>query len=522
MTTLSAAKDVLRGVATLVAVDTRAATPIYSQIYQSFRARILSAELRAGQLIPSSRELARYLRVSRFPVLNAYAQLIAEGYFEARVGTGTFVARSLPVTVRADTATRATDTPSPLRSISVRTAALPRYAVPYWVNHAGPFQLGQPALDEFPLKIWAALTSRCARRLDCTALRYGNPFGLDDLREVIAAYLRTSRGVRCAAEQVMIVSGSQQALDIATRVLLNPRDRVWIEEPGYWLVRHVLDGAGCRAVPVPVDAEGLDVEQGIDRCRQARAAFVAPSHQYPLGVTMSATRRLQLLDWAHSAGAWIIEDDYDSEYRYDRMPIGSLQGLDADARVIYIGTFSKVLFPALRIGYIVIPVDLVERFAVVRRSIDMCAPYENQRVVADFIRGGHFARHIRRMRGIYADRCRTLIDAIREQLPGCSIAGAEAGLHVALLLSHDAADREIAAAALQRGVLLAPLSPSYAGTTRRSGFVLGFGTSAAAEIAPAVRVVKQCLSAARALEGTRRATTRRGSFDRMKSRFLDG
>src|SRR5262245_49152307 len=451
MTTLSAAKNALRGIPTLVTVDKRSSLPLYRQIYDSYRARILSAELEAGQLVPSSRELARQLRVSRLPVLEAYAQLLAEGYFEARVGTGTFVARSLPVTADPDAGPRAPAVRSSRRSISIRASALPAYEPPYWADHLGPFQLGQPALEAFPLKAWSRVLLRTTRSLGFNALRYGNPFGLDDLREAVTNYLRTSRGVRCTAGQVMIVSGSQQAVDLSTRVLLNPGDRVWVEEPGYWLVRHVLEGTGCRAVPVRVDADGLDVDEGLARCRKACAAFVAPSHQFPLGVTMSATRRLQLLDWAQSAGAWIVEDDYDSEYRYDRMPIASLQGLDANARVIYIGTFSKVLFPALRLGYIVIPPDLVERFAAMRQSMDLGAPYGSQRVVADFMREGHFARHIRRMRGIYAERRRTLVRAIHDELDdaACTIVGADAGLHLTLVMSRRVRDRAIAAAALR-------------------------------------------------------------------------
>jgi GntR family transcriptional regulator / MocR family aminotransferase len=493
MTTASAT-NALRGIATLVAVDMRSPTPLYRQIYESCRARILSSELRVGQRLPSSRELARQLGVSRLPVLNAYAQLLAEGYFETRAGNGTFVARSLPVSVRSDIKSGSSGARTPQRPISIRASAIPRYEAPSWADRLGPFQIGQPALQEFPLALWSKVASRCARRLTRGALRYGSPMGLDELRQVVAAYLRTSRGVRCTAEQVMIVSGSQQALDLATRVVLNPGDPVWIEEPGYWLARHVLQGAGVRLVPVPVDVNGLTVDRGVELCRHARAAFVAPSHQFPLGVTMSATRRLQLLDWAQRAGAWIVEDDYDSEYRYDRMPIASLQGLDENARVIYVGTFSKVLFPALRLGYLVIPGDLVERFAAVRQSTDLGVPYETQHTVAEFMRAGHFARHIRRMRAIYADRRRVLVDAIEAELSGsCTVVGADAGLHLSLLMRRPVSDREVAAAALQRKLLLLPLSQSYCGNLSRSGFVLGFGNSPAARIPDAVRLLKASL-----------------------------
>lgn len=319
--------------------------------------------------------------------------------------------------------------------------------------------------------------------------------GLKALREVIAVYLRTSRAVRCEAEQIMIVSGSQQALDITVRVLLDAGAQVWVEEPGYWLVHHVLKSAGCEAAPVPVDSDGLDVAAGIKLSPQARAVFVAPSHQYPLGVTMSATRRFQLLEWAESAGSWIIEDDYDSEYRYESAPISSLQGLDTNSRVIYIGTFSKVLFPSLRLGYVVIPPDLVDRFAVVRQAADLCPPPINQAVLAEFIREGHFARHIRKMRQVYAERRRVLVREIERELPSCKIIGGEAGMHLTILIDSSFSDTDIAAKAAERRLWLSALSLSYAGKAPRRGFVLGFGNARASEIPRAVRLLKKLLEA---------------------------
>jgi len=303
----------LRGVAPVVAVDRRLSEPLHRQIYEAFRARVVRGDLRAGQLVPSTRELARELRVSRLPVLDAYAQLLAEGYFETRVGSGTFIAASLPG--RAELFLP----PAGERRISALAAALPHYEPS--PATLGPFQVGQPDLHSFPMEIWSKLLMRHARRVRVKGLQYGDPMGLPELREVLAHYLRTARAVRCDPRQIMIVSGSQQALDLASRVLLNRGASAWVEEPGYWLVHQVLKASGCRAIPVPVDDEGLNVDTGIRRKRKARAAFVAPSHQYPLGVTMSATRRLQLLEWAQRESAWIIEDDYDSEYRYDSMPI---------------------------------------------------------------------------------------------------------------------------------------------------------------------------------------------------------
>lgn len=292
----------------------------------------------------------------------------------------------------------------------------------------------------------------------------------------------------------MIVNGSQQALDIVTRVLLDPGASAWVEEPGYWLVHQVLASAGCQAVPIPVDSEGLNVAAGIKRKRSARAAFVAPSHQYPLGVTMSATRRFQLLEWAHQHGSWVVEDDYDSEYRYDSMPIASLQGLDFNARVIYTGSFSKILFPSIRLGYIVIPLDLVERFAAVRQAMDICPSHASQAVLATFIREGHFARHIRRMRSLYEDRRRVLIEEIERQFGSSyQVIGTAAGMHLTLFLDDRSRDLQVAARAVEKNLWLSALSTSYIGPSPRQGLVLGFGNSPSAQIPRAIRILSEIL-----------------------------
>jgi GntR family transcriptional regulator / MocR family aminotransferase len=489
MTTL---KRQLRGISNLTSIDRRATEPLYRQIYESFRSSIIRGGLRPGELVLSTRSLARNLRISRLPVLNAYSQLLAEGYFESRVGSGTFIASSLPRRIDAQSTKYAPSASRRKRSISGHAATLPPYERPSWAESLGPFQVGQPDLHKFPIEIWLKLVARYSRRMRVKALQYGDAMGLPHLREAIAAYVRTSRGVRCEAEQIMIVSGSQQALDLATRVLLDAGTAAWVEEPGYWLVHRVLQAAGCRAVPVPVDPNGLVVATGIKLNRKARAAFVTPSHQYPLGVTMSATRRLELLEWAQRAGAWIIEDDYDSEYRFDSMPIASLQGLDSNERVIYIGTFSKIMFPSLRLGYIVIPPDLVERFAAMRQVLDLCPPHLTQAVMADFIREGHFARHIRRMRPIYAERRRVLVGELERELGDqLEIVGDEAGMHLATFLAGNRNDRAIAAKAAQQSLCLSSLSSLYLGSASRRGFVLGFGNTKANDISQAVRHLKR-------------------------------
>jgi GntR family transcriptional regulator / MocR family aminotransferase len=482
----------------MIAVDRKAPKALHRQIYDSYRSAIVEGSLRAGQRIPSTRGLAVELGVSRFPVLNAYAQLLAEGYFESRVGAGTVVSRLLPeqFTPSQAVAKRATTTRSGPRPIARRAAILVGGESKPWHVGWGAFGVGQVAFDQFPVQIWSNLVARHCRTMNAKSLHYGEQAGSKALRETIAAYLRTARSLHCEAEQVMIVSGSQQALELSARVLLDPGSRVWVEEPCYRLARDVFALTGCRLVPVPVDCEGLDVATGIKRCRKARAAFVTPSHQFPLGVTMSASRRFQLLDWAQNTGSWIIEDDYDSEYRYESLPIASLQGLDTNARVIYMGTFSKVLFPSLRLGYMVIPSDLIGRFLAIRRVMDLGPPIFHQEVLADFIGEGHFARHIRRMRVLYRERRSALVESISKELGSTvEVLGGDAGMHLTVTLPKGSRDVEIAERAARQNLRLWPLSPSYLGAAPPQGFILGFGSTAAAEMPRAVRKLRNLLTA---------------------------
>jgi len=472
----------------VIALDRRSNKPLHKQVYDGFCTAIVGRNLRAGQRVPSSRALALELRISRIPVLNAYSQLLAEGYFEARSGSGTFVSSSLPdqwMSLARDQEVSPT-VGSGRRRVSKRSALLPFYKPAPWANKWGAFIVGQLAFEHFPFQVWSSLVNRHVRNVRVNELHYGDPMGCENFRATIAGYLRTARAVKCDASQVMIVSGSQQALELCARVLFDAGDRVWVEEPGYWLARHVFTMAGCHLVPVPVDAEGLDVSAGIKRSRKARAAFVTPSHQFPLGLTMSASRRLRLLDWAHSSGSWIIEDDYDHEYRYESMPIASLQGLDRNARVIYIGTFSKTLFPSLRLGYIVIPPDLVDRFHAVRQAMDVYPPHLYQAVLHDFIGEGHFARHIRRTRLIYGERRNVLVDALtREFGASVEVLGAEAGMHLVATLPKGLRDRAVSAQAARQNLWLWPLSPCYLQKPRQ-GFILGFGSTTPKQIPKAV------------------------------------
>ena len=493
---ISRMKRVASGIAPVIAVDRNARKALHRQIYDAYRSAIVKGSLRPKQRIPSTRVLAAELGVSRFPVLNAYAQLLAEGYIESRVGAGTVVSISIPdqLTSSQPTGVRWVPTRSGPRPVSRRASMFAGDSRP-WLGGLGAFGVGQVASDQFPLHLWSNLVARRCRNLDAKSFHYGDQKGSMALREAIASYLRTARLLHCEAEQIIVVSGSQQALELSARVLLDPGSRVWIEEPGYRLAADVLALAGCHLVPVPVDREGLDVAAGITRCRKARAAFVTPSHQFPLGVTMSASRRLRLLDWAQSSGAWIIEDDYDSEYRYRSMPVASLQGLDANSRVIYIGTFSKVLFPSLRLGYMVIPSDLLDRFLIIRRTMDLGPPGFHQEVLADFIAEGHFARHIRRMRVLYGDRRNALVDSISQELgPMVEVVGDEAGMHLAVTVRNRIRDVEIAERASRQNLWIWPLSPSYIGNASFQGFVLGFGSTPVTEIPTAVRKLRDLLT----------------------------
>jgi GntR family transcriptional regulator/MocR family aminotransferase len=480
------------GLGPIVSLDRRLVRPLHRQIYDGYRDAILEARLRPGQRLPSTRTLAEELQVSRIPVVTAFEQLAAEGYLMARVGAGSFVAPGLTGPVRSGTGRRPPAVGRPGRR-RAPPCPIPPVAEP-WLEVDGPFRLSRPALDQFPAATWSRLVARQARRLTRRDLAYGDPMGLPALREALAEHLGTVRSVRCSAAQIMIVTGSQQALVLVARALLAPGDPVWIEEPGYGGARDALRLAGARPVPVPVDGDGLDVEAGIELSSSARAALVTPSHQYPLGVTLSAARRLQLLDWARRCGAWLVEDDYDSEYRFDTRPLASLHGLDGDARVLYVGTFSKVLFPALRVGYLVVPPDLVPRLRRIRDAMDIFTAPFLQAVLAEFIREGHFARHLRRMRKIYGERRRALETALGRELGGTArVVGERAGMHLTVLLPPGSRDRAVALRAARLGLSVHPLSSCYTGRAAQPGLVLGYGGLRPAEISEAVRRLRAAL-----------------------------
>lgn len=465
---------------TLVPLDPGAPTPLYRQLYDGVRRAILSGRLRPGARLPSTRTLAAELGIARVTAALAFDQLRAEGYIEGRSRAGTFVASTIPDAHLTAAPVRASTPPAPPPRLSTRAAAIAAavaFSAPAATGRPLPFRSGTPALDAFPARLWARLVARQWRRPTRTLLAYGEIAGHGPLREAIAGYAAAARGVRCTPEQVIVTSGSQQALDLAARVLLDPGDRVWIEDPGYHGARNVFLAAGAVLAPMRIDSEGLDVAAAARAEPNARLAYVSPSHQYPLGVTMSAPRRLALLDWARAARAWIVEDDYDSELRYASRPLPSLQGMDEGGRVLYVGTFSKTLFPALRLGYLIVPESLVDAIRAALAITSRHAAAVDQAVLADFIAEGHFARHVRRMRALYAERQHALLDAVSRTAlhEHLDVRPADAGMQLLGWLRDSRADDvACAAAAAAAGVEVTPLSRHAMRPLERGALILGY------------------------------------------------
>ncbi|HEV8196124.1 MAG TPA: PLP-dependent aminotransferase family protein [Gemmatimonadales bacterium] len=476
-------------------LDTDPVLSLYRQIYERIRGTILSGSLAPGARLPSSRTLAVDLRVSRNTVELAFTQLEAEGFLVRKVGAGTYVASAIPELERAPrrlgiTAVRPA-APSGREPLSLRgrhtVGAAGRAEV--WVRATSRalaprvvevpnrrlFARGLPNLDAFPLATWRRLLARHARLWERESLFHGNAAGYRPLREALVGYLATARGVRCDWRQIIILSGTQQVLDLAARLLLDPGDAAWMEEPGYLGAWGALQSAGARIISVPVDPDGMNVDTGIRLAPTARLAYVTPSHQYPVGVTLSLGRRLALLEWAARAQAWVIEDDYDSEFRYTGRPLAALQALDVGGRVIYAGTFNKLLFPALRLAYAVVPERLVDGFAAARTLVDGFAPSFMQAVLTEFITAGHLSSHVRRMRALYHERRDLLLDVMARRLGGrIEVKSADTGMHVAGWLRPGSDDREISRRAFDKGLDLPPLSRYYHTRRPRPGLFFNY------------------------------------------------
>lgn len=465
-----------------ISLDHASILPLYRQLYDAIRQAILQGSLQKGLRLPSTRHLAAELRVSRNIVVMGFEQLLAEGYLESRTGAGTFVTNTLP----EDVLQIQNGPPTGNRAPSQRGKAIRGVSHLYGqfccqipaadpkLRYA-PFRYGLPALDGLPLDLWGRLLARHCRKAPLEIAVHGNPGGLPRLREAIASYLGVARGVRCRAEQVIIVNGSQQGIDLAARVLADPGETAIIEDPGYVGGRFALQAAGMKLLPVKVGREGMSVELLSKKRVQAKLVFVTPSHQCPLGVVLSLAKRLQLLEWAARHNAWILEDDFGSEYRYESKPIPALQGLDRAGRVIYIGTFSEVLFASLRLGYLVVPEDLIETFVAARWVFDHGSPLVEQAALADFIADGHLASHIRRMRALYMERRSVMIKTIREEMSDLlEIWDCQAGMHTVGWLPPDVDDSQVSKEAAKAGIYTMPVSSFSMRPLSRGGLVLGY------------------------------------------------
>ena len=479
-------------------LDRASATPLFRQLYAQVKEAVLRGTLTPGMRLPPTRELCTLLSVSRQTVLNAYDLLIAEGFLDGTVGKGTFISRHLPVSVR-EAAPRGL-----MRPLSARGSDYAG-AMKYVGHHKGKlraFRVSMPGLDLFPFDIWSRLEGRRWRHPD-QHMGYGDPAGYEPLRELLSVYLRASRGVNCTPEQIVITTGSQQGLYLLTQLLLAPGDKVWVESPGYQGASAPLFAAGAKVCTVPVDDQGMDLAYGMANYPDARMVLTTPSHQLPLGVTMSLQRRLELLRWAGANKAWVIEDDYDSEYRYTGPPIASLQGLDSADCTVYVGTMSKVLFPGLRLGYIVAPQAMIEPLVRARAVLDRHTAIVPQMVLADFMAEGHFGRHIKRTREAYAERQHALTSGIERQLADELACGpSDSGLDLCVHFRRALDQEKVAQAALAAGIEVRPISyyesrvatPACATTP---GLVLGFSAIVPAEIAHGLGVLAKVLRAAR-------------------------
>ena len=480
--------------------------PLHRQLYEELRRLILSGRLVPGQRLPSTRRLAKSLLISRATVTQSYDQLLSEGYLQTIIGSGTYVCDHLPDDLLAAAVPEVTAAQLPAAQLVQLSAYGANLLTTDYSTQTGDnssnqktlisFQYGAPALDQIPLKQWRQLLSRHCRTANREMFDYTNDSqGYQPLREAIARYLVQSRAVQCETDQVLIVSGSQQALDLITRVFIEQDDEVAIENPGYLDARRIFLANGAKLLPIPVDKSGIVVERLSDyNAAKIKLIYVTPSHQFPTGAVLSLARRLELLAWATQVGAMIIEDDYDSEFRYEGRPIPALQGLDRGNSVIYVGTFSKVLFPALRIGYLVVPKTLVPVLTHAKRLTDRQSALLEQQVLTDFINEGYLERHLRRMRNLYDRRRQTLMDALVRHLgQRVTILGENAGIHLMVRLHTHLSDKEIVAKAAQQGVELVNAQRYYMEGTGKCEFVIGYSDLTEEKITEGIYKLAQVL-----------------------------
>jgi GntR family transcriptional regulator/MocR family aminotransferase len=468
----------------IIAVDRHSARALHAQVCEAIRHAILGGKLRAGVRLPSTRRLASDLGIGRNTVIAAYEQLTVEGYLDALTGSGTRVSMlpQFAPAVSDNKRREATSKRDPVASrpgISRRGLKLggaPRY-LPTYENPT--FAPGLPAIEEFRLTQWARIVGRHARRYSPQYCDYSQMAGIPELRRAIVQHLGTARGVVAEPEQIIVLASAQAALDLLTRMTLDPGDVAWIEDPGYLGARAALISAGASILPVPLDREGLDIAVGTSQAsKPPKLIYVTPSHQCPTGITMSLPRRLELLELARVSGAWIIEDDYDSEFRYRGDPIASLQGLDRLGCVIYMGTFSKTMFPGLRIGYLVAPLQLVKSVEVAVCHTGQAASKLLQSAVSEFIEGGHFAEHLRRMRRLYEERQSILISELRDQLSDrLLVQRSNTGIQLVAYLRDQANDQQVFLAAKEFNIVAPPISRFFLGSCMTPGLFLGFAAT---------------------------------------------
>jgi GntR family transcriptional regulator/MocR family aminotransferase len=475
----------------LIPFDPTSDVPYYTQIYNGYRNAILSGQLCPGQRVPTTRSLSAELEISRFPVLAAFRQLLQDGYLVAKVGSGTFVGDPVP-----DELTK------PIVGRKLPPRAFPHsFQIPSVERDepgpdsgSGLFTVGLPALDHFPHHVFSRLLCHHARVCAEHDLAYGDPAGHPPLRRAIADFLRTTRAVDCDPEQVLIVAGSQMALVMCAIALSTSDSNICVEEPGYSGAARAFTTAGANVIHVAVDDEGIDVSAVRRLSDPVRAVYLTPSHQYPLGGRLEMTRRMELLSWAAGRGAWIVEDDYDNEYTYSARPLGAVQGMDTNGRVIYVGTFSKAMFPALRLGYMVVPRLMLSEFLRIRDTIDICPPILNQLALADFIRQGHFARHLRRMRILYRARRDALTAAIDEHAADVlAVGNHNGGMHLVALLPAGVDDLEVVRRAAEHRLFPSALSTCYATTSAPTGLILGYGGSDERALAGGVTILAEII-----------------------------
>lgn len=491
--------------------------PLHQQIYRAFRNEILSGVMAPGERVPSTRALRDLLKVSRNTAVSAYEQLLAEGYLETRPGAaGTVVAPVLPpgrLALRPSAPPGLQKPPSPRAGARLaiagerilntaregaRCLGLSSFTWEQTSPHVRyDFRPGRAAFGDLPYALWCRLLGSRARRARLRDLDYGPPQGRWELREAIAARLRRLRGVDASPERIVIVNGTQQALDLIGRVLLNPGDRVLMEDPHYTGARCAFISAGAELVLSPVDDHGIRIPKPATGRRPIRLAYVTPSHQFPTGVVLPVARRIELLDWASRTGAFIVEDDYDGEYRYDGPPLQALAGLDREGRAIYLGTFSKILFPALRLAYLVLPESLVEPVTAAKAIGDTGSAALEQLALADFISMGHFDRHLRRTNASNAARRNALVAAVHKEFAErAEVCGANAGLHLLVWLKGRSGGmiKDAARKAEKAGVGLYTVDPFYLTPPRRTGLVLGYAPLREREIREGVRRLAEALT----------------------------